>query len=484
MLEPNRRFRGRRPIAAGLLAGLLAAGSAGAIPERPGGAESEVRFAIETLEVEGLRHAAPALIVAEARLVEGERYAERDLRAALDRIRRLPFVLAARPALRRGSVPGRYRLVIEIEEANRFFFAHDLALTAAGEALALDGGDADRTWVRSAPLVGARFFVGRYDMVFASAGSASGLQLGYQRHGLFGRGGVLRLSAGRTDCCPTRVFGLGLDPAFGAWREEDGATELAAELGVPLAGNHALHLRLEHRRSDGGFFRDALPDVDPGAPASVLGGPDRFARFAFDDLERSTLALAWRYVTTDDPTFPTRGLSLSAGVDAETLEADGLRVGVVAEGAAIGPEASLPPTRARQLRARVTAERHWPLGGAHTASLGVRGALGRGRVENLSLAGGARTLAGLAAVAPEEDLTVWSASVSAGYSRDLLAHSRSLRWGELRWQSRLTWSRDGTSLTLPGFVDLETFELETGIALRNGWGLFRVVFRLVEIRDL
>lgn len=499
MLDSHSR-RDRRhpllPLAAGALTALLTSATASAIPERASAPPmtrsmtqpSAPTFAIETVVVEGLRHATPELIVAESRLIEGGRYSEAELRDAVHRIRRLPFVLDARPALRRGSAPGNYQLTLEVEEARSFFFGQDLSLTAAGDALALDRGRPDETWLRSAPVVGGRFFLGRYDMVFASASGEGGVQLGYQRHGLLGRGGVLRVTVGRTGCCPTRIFDLGLDPGFDAWREEDGAVEASAELGLPLVGNHALRLHLGHRSADGGFHRDAVP----GPGTAMVAGPvpgasavaDRFVRFAFDTLERQTLELAWHYVTTDDPTFPSRGVALSAGVDGASLEATGVRVAVVSEGVAAGPETALPPTRARQLRASVGAERHWPLAGGHAASLAVRGALGRGRVENLSLAAGARTLAELAAVQDVADFTVWSAGVSAGYSRDLRSAVGMRRWGDVRWQTRLSWSRDGTSLALPGFTDLETVELETGITLRNAWGLVRVLFRLIEIRDL
>ncbi len=72
---------------------------------------------VESLGVEGTsREAVRRVILSESRLVAGASYTEQEIARAARRIKRLPFVLDARPALRRGSAPGRYALVFVVEE--------------------------------------------------------------------------------------------------------------------------------------------------------------------------------------------------------------------------------------------------------------------------------------------------------------------------------------------------------------------------------
>ncbi len=92
-----------------------------AVPERP----TEVTFLIETITVEGNRHFTSEIILSESLLREGREYSERQLREAVNRIVRLPLVLDAEFFLRKGSDRGLHTLVIEVEEASRWFFGFD-----------------------------------------------------------------------------------------------------------------------------------------------------------------------------------------------------------------------------------------------------------------------------------------------------------------------------------------------------------------------
>lgn len=79
--------------------------------------ESRQRFLIETITVEGVgREAARGIIVAESLLQEGESYSEDELRKAVYRVKRLPFVVEADFSLKKGSERGAYELVITVEE--------------------------------------------------------------------------------------------------------------------------------------------------------------------------------------------------------------------------------------------------------------------------------------------------------------------------------------------------------------------------------
>ena len=86
-------------------------------------------FPIERITVEGARHASPDLIVAESLLRAGQSYTETVLRQGVYRVRRLPFVRAARFSLRKGSERGSYELVITVEETHRVFFGAEAFLS-------------------------------------------------------------------------------------------------------------------------------------------------------------------------------------------------------------------------------------------------------------------------------------------------------------------------------------------------------------------
>jgi len=148
---------------------------------------AEDRFLIERIDVRKLVHASADVIRAESRLQEGNSYVEADLRAASDRVRRLPFVLDAVFSLERGSVRDSYVLVITVSETRPFFFRYQLIpfFETSDDVGAVDN-DA---------LVGARWFAGSRG-VFHVAGIAHqsdrpfeasyiSAQAGYTRYGLF-----------------------------------------------------------------------------------------------------------------------------------------------------------------------------------------------------------------------------------------------------------------------------------------------------------
>ena len=103
----------RPTLALGLL--LLAAAAAGAQDPAPPPGEP-ARFLIERITVEGPKEAAANIVRAETLLREGETYTEAELRQAVYRVQRLPFVLDAGFSLRKGSQRGAYELAIEIQQ--------------------------------------------------------------------------------------------------------------------------------------------------------------------------------------------------------------------------------------------------------------------------------------------------------------------------------------------------------------------------------
>jgi hypothetical protein len=147
---------------------------------------AEDRFLIERIEVRKLVHASADVIRAESRLEEGDAYLEVDLRAASDRVRRLPFVLDAVFSLERGSVRDAYVLVITVSETRPLFFRYQLVPFFETSQDASADTDA---------LLGARWFAGSRGVFHVAAiahesdrpfeSSYISGQAGYTRYGLF-----------------------------------------------------------------------------------------------------------------------------------------------------------------------------------------------------------------------------------------------------------------------------------------------------------
>lgn len=99
---------------------VLLAGADPGWSEEP--AQEPARFLIEKITVEGPKAAAVNIVRAETLLRAGESYTEDQLRQAVYRVHRLPFVLDASFSLRKGSRRGAYELLIEVEPARWFFY--------------------------------------------------------------------------------------------------------------------------------------------------------------------------------------------------------------------------------------------------------------------------------------------------------------------------------------------------------------------------
>jgi len=257
---------------------LVGLGSARARAQE-GPAESSPRPWIESVAVEGTRHESVRRIVtSEARLTAGRELSEQEIRDAVRRVKRLPFILDARPSLRRGTSPGRYQLVIEVEEDTKVGLSVDVSHDRGGfysSTLALAEIGVDQFVGASSQISGFVSASGR-----RSALSSEGIdwlvpeaRLQFRRYDLAGDGTQLRLSAS-----VSRFSGGGDESA--------GASFL-----LPLGGNHSVSFGGSVYRSHGFFLDEA------------------FARSAH------TFAVAgvtWVYDTTDDPASPLEGTRVAA----------------------------------------------------------------------------------------------------------------------------------------------------------------------------
>ncbi len=434
-----------------LLAALAAlAAFAGPAPANDQG----VRFYLESVAVEGVRRAAPEVIVSKSLLEAGVAYTEAELREAVYRVRRLPFVLDADFSLGRGSERGRYSLLITVEEVRGFFFGSDLTYDAYGGALE-DAAPEDEG-LNDALSAGLRMFAGQ-GVFFAAVAGGEGLQVGYERYRLFDRPVYLRLAYAQEGCCASSLQELGLDPGAAVWTAAQASDRMELTVGVPLGGNHSL--RFDASRLEIG-----------SAVRRTLGGGDALdAR----DVEQREVELAWVFDSTDDPIFPTRGDAATAAVGVRWLEGD------LSEPPAGDPSTALGLPLAEMSSRRVglslAGTRHWPLSARQTVSLSLKLLLSRSEVEDFPGAGASSD-----APAPPFSFDALEADLAARYSLSLWGRGKTQRLGDLRWE------------TVAGLVYLETspvygltdplwgVRLSSGIALRNTWGIFRIGFAFLD----
>lgn len=441
-------FSGRILTAA--LSALLGAPAAGAL--LPTGAEP--RFHIQAIEVRGAKNVSSAIVASESLLEAGQVYTESELRDAVDRIRRLPFILDVGFGLGKGRQRGTYVLLVDVEETRPLFYELSLGRTWFGEPVAFESnGVLDDNLAKSILTAGARLSVGPYGLLFAAVGN-EGARLGFERYNLLGMNAVLSLGLASETCCPASVAPLGLDPALSSWIDEAGATSATVSLGVPLGAHQSVRGSLAVRRTERGLRRPVLGELEAGD------------LFDVKDRREQEIRLAWNYDTTDDPVFPFEGTNLGVSLDFRTLEAD------LSSPAVAG--ASPTEMSSELVRLSVLGRRHWPFGRRQAFAAGLSVAVGRGHVENLPVAAGALV---------EDKLSSWELTATIRHSLNLVEAKRARRFRELYWQNTLEYSVDDTSLGL-GYRPVEVASFSSAIVFRNDWGVVRFGLSFIDVGDV
>jgi surface antigen Omp85-like protein len=455
-------------LAAALL--LLCAVAAPA-QEPPQSPPDPARFLIETITVDTDRKASAGIIESETLLKEGGTYTEDDLRQAIARVHRLPFVLDATFSLRKGSTRGAYELVIQASTARWFFFDRRLQLTRFDQAYALAGRffSSANYPISQTGLIGARLFVGRSGVLDGSfglhedlTGDGFGAQVGYTQYDLFGRGIVAGISY--TADTGTEVLPFGIDPNLSAWEWRQGG-QASLGLAIPLAPRRSLQLGWTERRGQASDRRRLLDPFGDLTFYYVVDG----------DQTSRQLDARWVYDTRDDLLFPSRGTVLSAGLEYSRYETDVLHAFQLFRGQP-PVEVDLPPFDGEQLAAEIAATRHWSVTPRQSVSAGGRLSIGRSQVKNLQV--GDRFL-------QETDLDVLGGSVSGRHLLRLWSLREPGNSADLYLDTNVTLGIESTSLSL-GLRDnpLERLELSTGITFRNQWGRLRFILSYLDLGEV
>jgi hypothetical protein len=468
------RFGSRPSPLSSALAGTLflvslAASAQDEMPVEP------VRFLIETITVESTREAAAHIIEAETLLEEGESYTEDDLREAIARVQRLPFVLQASFSLRKGSERGAYELVVQAHTARWFFFDRSVHLARFNQLYSLDDfGAADSLTGSHAGLIGGRIFVGPSGVLYGSVGfqrdlasDASGPQIGYTQYNLFGAGIVADLSYASHGCCSTQVLPFGVDPNLSSWDWRDDE-QASLSLAVPLSWNRSFQVGWSERSGQAAERRKVL--VAPFLSDQV--------DFVFDGKQDSRrMEARWIQDTSDDPLLPSRGTVFSVGLEYDQYEARDLRAlrsvrdssgALVTQG-----EVDLPSFEGEQLLATAAATRHWSVTPRQSVSAGGQLSYGQSRLTNLEIGG---------VFLPRTELDVYGGSVSGRHLYRFWSLREPDNMGDLYLDSRLTYGFEATSSDL-GLESnpLHRLELTTALIFRNQWGRLRLAFTYLDL---
>jgi hypothetical protein len=409
-------------IAAVLLA-VLGVGTAHAQPAE----ELRPRFTIDSIRVTGLRYASERVIVAETRLQTGHAYTEAELHAGAARAARLPFVVSIDLRLERGEERGAYRLLIAVTEAKPLFI---------GGTLRTGGADEDDVQSFTA---GGRLFAGRSGVLHAAAtaGDDGGVELGYTQYDLFGTGAFAAATVGYRREVTAGETTLSPDPFVRTLSVPERLT-FRIVAGIPLGGNHALRAS---------WTRE---------PA-VLRNSDLFGQEPFVLEHVSTQELTYIYDSTDDPLFPSSGMSV---VGTAALRSGPLVLQRGADTAPIRTEYERPSFS-------LDARRHWQVAPRH--SLAVAAAARHvQRVTDTPLFG-------------LQTATANRLSLEGAYAFTIWGDEHPHRLGELRAEAGAGYQFLRQSTPLP-FVDADAHTTRStpaafvGLVYRSRWAVFRLRF--------
>ena len=381
-------------------------------------AQTPPSFLIESIDVRGARFASESVVARESLLIPGRTYTEPQLRDAMSRINRLPFVLDSTFAVEKGTERGAYVLVVTIVETKPLF-------VEAQSMFGKSSGDRDvsnQEFVRS----GARWFLGSSTLVHASTDFDDHYEAGLTQYNLFGRPGYVTLNVRWTSDGGSRTVTNPLGERERFTSDIDPSPEIL--VGFPVFGNHSIQGRWSYGSSG----------LKIESEEAVL-----------EELTQSgqNMALAWVWDTTDDPILPTRG-SLWRTEGSLQLNSTDVKA---TTGPAIDDETQIGVIS-------TTLHHYHPV--SDWMSVMVGGGVGASRSDLRA-----------ATPFPIDSVTTWSIFPEAGLTVSLWPERLTRRFGDLRWETRASYNKAGGD-----FTDIDYAVGSTQIVQRSVWGTLRLGF--------
>jgi hypothetical protein len=382
-------------------------------------AEQGPMFLIESIQVDGGGPTAARIVVAESQLNEGSTYSEPQLRDAMARIQRLPFIVATDFRLSKGSQFGRYVLLISIRQMKSLFLSseirtmwvddqryHNLPSGLEISSLTTQERTHDLT-------VGARRFVGSKGLLTVAAQRFENRNdrytLSFSQYDLFGTRASLSAVVSYLEHPAGRRAGG--DERYD-WHHRDNLTwELIGIL--PLGPNDSFRGSWQQTERAAGYN-----EIDPatGRPRHILRSlPERRSEFFYI------------HDSTNDALFPTSGTRITAGA---------VRSKVVTTAFAAVGKRTIDELRA-------TAEHTWRMTRAQAVTVGATGS--------------------------DYDQIIRTYKMFGRYSTDLWGSERTLRDGDLRLE--IVVDKTFQRVVRPPFSTESV--VSVGLAHRNVWGVVR-----------
>jgi hypothetical protein len=284
-------------IAALLVAAFAAPLAAGDVPS----------FLIESFQVTGGSRAADRIVIAESRLVAGQTYDETQLRDAMARIQRLPFIVSTNFRLAKGTAPGTYVLVIAIRRMSALFIDAEQTSTwsptFAGFEAAPGGFrtvEVVRRFDDRRLVAGFRTFAGANNVIAGTAERVSyrndRYTLTFSSYDLFGtRASITALASYLSDPGANRS---GDPSARNDWHHRDDLTWEVVGV-IPVTGADSLRVSWQHSEYPS-KFNEFSPET----------GRSHYTLLSSPQIEKQFF---WIHDTTNDPLLPTRGTRWSVG---------------------------------------------------------------------------------------------------------------------------------------------------------------------------
>ena len=247
----------------------------------------DTRFSIERIEVRNAQRMRPGVIADETLLRVGREYSEEDVRRAVERLERLPFLFSADYTLEPGSDAAHRVVVITVTELRPVSFLGDGRFVWLDETASLlesdyDYDDLTTQWKNAA--VGVRWLVGGHGFAHA------GMTVLRSRQNFRKNYAAWEVGYTHFDILGSRVFATAVvrTPVDSV---DEGTFTPAFIVGLPLTASQTIAAELE----DTVFVRGTF---------TIQG-----TSFRQLHAER-TASLSWTYDTTNGPFLRTRGTFL------------------------------------------------------------------------------------------------------------------------------------------------------------------------------
>ncbi len=403
---------------------------------------------IETISVENAARFKASIIVSESLLMAGDSYTEVQLRDAIRRVNRLPFILGAEFTLHQNAASSGYELVISVRE-NQAYFVGAEELFEEGDTFkrVIDLPNSDSGLIglnedNQAYFAGYQVRLGDHGVLWGAGDplDSGRVFLRHSQYNLLDRD--IRLEAS-----------FQLEPIEKNDRSEvEGelqAETYALNLRVPLVGNHSLNLE------------------------SSLVQREENRLLAFDgrdtqrDRETKSIAIAWIFNTLDDEVLTNSGrryrAALGVSRNAHILRETYLDLN------------STPTFRVDMLqeieRLELSGVEYWTLSDHQSLFASLNIAVQQWEAE---LSGGTPTFD------PDyfffdNTFDEWEGELAVGHSLMLYKDLEKTHWRQLRWETVAAVS-DGESHPRRPFSAYlsEGYEVRTALKFRSSWAVIKM----------